>query len=197
MEFNVFAQLMYAVTGGADNTSVFVKTLFDAIITDDGRELLKEIKDSTYKAYYNGNTGISRIAKKIGIFIEPEEFVEYCNQFSDAVRDRLCDSFRPYLPDIDAYNVGEKLAGLFESIIKEATSVKKKDIKQGVAKGKDTDSCEFFDVKAEVVDDEEPSGAADENVQTDTRIQIVNNPTIVNQYGEKNIHIDHVDKLEL
>jgi hypothetical protein len=27
--------------------------------------------------------------------------------------------------------------------------------------------------------------------------QIVNNPTIVNQYGEKNIHIDHVDTLNL
>lgn len=50
-------------------------------------------------------------------------------------------------------------------------------------------------VEAEVVD-EESSGAAD-SMGKDVRTQIINNPTIVNQYGEKNVHIEHLDKLEL
>lgn len=48
--------------------------------------------------------------------------------------------------------------------------------------------------KAEVVDDDTPSNTAETET---TQIQIINNPTIVNQHGEKNIHIDHVDTLKI
>ena len=50
-------------------------------------------------------------------------------------------------------------------------------------------------VEAEVVD-EESSGAAD-TAGKDVKTQIINNPTIVNQYGEKNVHIEHVENLKL
>lgn len=50
-------------------------------------------------------------------------------------------------------------------------------------------------VEAEVVD-EESSGAAD-TTGKDVKTQIINNPTIVNQYGEKNVHIEHVENLKL
>ena len=50
-------------------------------------------------------------------------------------------------------------------------------------------------VEAEVVDDESSSAAEAEG--KDVRTQIINNPTIVNQYGENNVHIEHLDKLEL
>jgi hypothetical protein len=50
-------------------------------------------------------------------------------------------------------------------------------------------------VEAETVD-EESSGAADA-AGDGVRTQIINNPTIVNQYGEKNVHIEHVDNLKL
>lgn len=72
MEFFEFAQILRPIIGGSDNTSVFVCTLFDAIITDDGRDILEEVKPCTYKTYFNGNTGISRIAQKISPYIEPE-----------------------------------------------------------------------------------------------------------------------------
>lgn len=61
-------------------------------------------------------------------------------------------------------------------------------------------------VTAEVVDDEKPSGAADTDAEpidaevvSDpyVKVQIINNPTIVNQNGEKNIHIEHLDVLNL
>ena len=44
----------------------------------------------------------------------------------------------------------------------------------------------------EVIIEEASAGSSTQNVT-----QIVNNPTIVNQYGEKNIHIDRVDTLNL
>lgn len=50
-------------------------------------------------------------------------------------------------------------------------------------------------VEAEVVD-EESSGAA-EATGKDVKTQIINNPTIVNQYGETNVHIEHVENLKL
>lgn len=50
-------------------------------------------------------------------------------------------------------------------------------------------------IEAEVVDDDKSSGAAEDKSQESTNMQIINNPTIVNQYGEKNIHIEYVDKL--
>lgn len=42
----------------------------------------------------------------------------------------------------------------------------------------------------------ESSGAADA-AGDGVEAQIINNPTIVNQYGEKNVHIEHVDNLKL
>ena len=130
MKFKDFAQLLHPIIGGASSTYAFVRTLFDTITTEEGQSVLNEIKVETYKAYFNGNTGITRIAKKINPFIEPEEFVEYCNQFSDATSISLCDSFRPYLPDITPYNAGELLAELFIQIIKEAASFRRKSITQ-------------------------------------------------------------------
>ncbi|NCC15727.1 MAG: hypothetical protein EOM28_05180 [Clostridia bacterium] len=44
----------------------------------------------------------------------------------------------------------------------------------------------------EIIIEDATAGASTQNVT-----QIVNNPTIVNQYGEKNIHIDRVDTLNL
>ena len=67
----------------------------------------------------------------------------------------LCDSFHKYLPDINLHNAGEELAGLFSLIIKEAASTKKKGTPQGANRAET--------IEAEVVDDNEPSGAADED----------------------------------
>lgn len=47
-------------------------------------------------------------------------------------------------------------------------------------------------VEAEVVDDEKPSGAAD--ISKDAKVV---HQTIVNQYGDNPVHIDHVENLKL
>ncbi len=131
MKFNEFAQLLRPIIGGSSNTGAFVKTLFDAMITDDGRDALDEIADSSYRAYYNGNSGISKIAQKISPYIETENFVTYIDPFSDETTESICDSFRPYLPEINSFNAGKLLANLFRDIIKEAASEKRKSTQQG------------------------------------------------------------------
>ena len=215
MEFEEFARLMRSAIGGASNTHAFAKTLFDAIITEDGLSVLEEISEETYKAYFNGYTGISRIARKISPFIEPEEFIEYCNQFPDATMISLCDSFRPYLPEITPHNAGELLAGLFQEIIKNAASVKRKRTtksakqakqvqREKIRKTMESTDAEVVEkstslteqlldepqdrsetVEAEVVDDEEPSGAATE----DKKITVIQQQINVIQSGENNFNL--------
>jgi len=126
MEFMEFAQILHPIIGGSSNQGTFVKTLFDAIITDDGQSALDEQSDVTYRSYFNGSTGISRIAKKISPYIESENFVSYIDGFSDETVSSLCDSFRSLLPEINSFNAGRQLADLFLLILKEAAGKKRK-----------------------------------------------------------------------
>lgn len=134
MRFTEFANLLHPVIGAGNSTHAFTKSIFDSIVTEEGQNVLDELSESTYKAYFNGNTEITKLAQKISAYIEPEEFIGYIGQFSDAAVQSLCDSFQPYLPDITPHNAGEKLAELFASIIKEAASTKKKGTPRGAEK---------------------------------------------------------------
>jgi len=131
MRFTEFANLLHPVIGAGNSTHAFAKTLFDSIVTEEGQDVLDELSESTYKAYFNGNTEITKLAQKISAYIEPEEFIGYVGQFSDAAVQSLCDSFQGYLPDINLHNAGEELAGLFAAIIKETASKKKKGTPSG------------------------------------------------------------------
>ena len=131
MRFDDFAQRLHPIIGGASSTHAFTKTLFDAITTDDGKEVLEEVSEETYKAYYNGNTSISRMAKKISPYVDSEEFVGFCDEFPDGVTERLCDSFQEACPNINAHNASEKLAVLFKQIISEAAATKRKSASKG------------------------------------------------------------------
>lgn len=131
MRFTEFVNLLHPIVGAGNSTHAFAKALFDSIVTEEGQDVLDELSESTYKAYFNGNTEITKLAKKISAYIEPEEFVDYIGQFSDAAVQSLCDSFQEYLADINLHNAGEKLAGLFSLIIKEAASTKKKGTPRG------------------------------------------------------------------
>ena len=220
MEFKDFVQTLHPIIGGSSNQGAFVKTLFDVIVTDEGQSALDEQSEVTYRSYFNGSTGISRIAKKISPYLETENFVSYIHEFSDETVASLCDSFRDQLPDIDGFNAGRQLADLFLSIVKTAAGTKRKsapkDAKGGTGKtpydvfsekilasgramadawGKAmqamADEMSGADtVEAEVVDGEPSSGAADKNGS-------VVHQTIVNQYGDHPVHIDHVENLKL
>ena len=96
MEFKEFVQILHPIIGGSSSQGAFAKTLFDAIVTEDGQSAVDELTEVTYRSYFNGSTGISRIAKKISPYIETENFVAYVHEFSDETVLRLCDSFREY-----------------------------------------------------------------------------------------------------
>lgn len=182
MRFTEFVNLLHPVIGAGNSTHAFTKSIFDSIVTEEGQNVLDELSESTYKAYFNGNTEITKLAQKISAYIEPEEFISYIGQFSDAAVQSLCDSFQEYLPGIDPYNAGEKLAELFASIIKEAASTKKKGTPRGANQAET--------IEAEVVDDEEPSGAAKEDKEK-KKITVIQHQTNVVQNGENNFNLEN------
>lgn len=176
MEFTDFMQILHPIIGGSSSQGAFVKTLFDVIVTEDGQSALDEQSEVTYRSYFNGKTGISRIAKKISPYIETENFVTYIHDFSDETVSSLCDSFREYLPEINNFNAGRQLADLFLSILKTAAGTKRKS---------PASSENAEPIEAEVVDGEEPSGAADE----DKKITVIQQQINVIQNGEKNFNL--------
>ena len=168
MRFTEFVNLLHPIIGAGNSTHAFAKTLFDSIVTEEGQDVLDELSESTYKAYFNGNTEITKLAKKISAYIEPEEFVDYIGQFSDAAVQSLCDSFQEYLANINLHNAGEKLAGLFSLIIKEAASTKKKGTPKGAKKEKTDANRRLNDRILE-------SGAAIAEVWSSTVAQLLDN----------------------
>lgn len=81
MEFTEFVNLLKPIIGGAENTHSFVKTLFDVVVTEEGKPFLEDVKAPTYKAYFNGKTKITKMAQRISPYLEPEEFVIYLDAF--------------------------------------------------------------------------------------------------------------------
>ncbi len=127
MTFKDFVQKLSSVLRGGDSTDRFTRSLFEAILTDDGLDILDSYKPSSYKGFYNGNTSITGISKKINKHLEPMAFSDYIHKnFSDAAVENLCAVFSKDIPDINCHNAGDKLAKLFESIITEAAGAKKK-----------------------------------------------------------------------
>lgn len=210
MKFHEFAQLLHPVIGGASSTHAFVRTLFDAIIIDDGRDVLEEVGEDTYKSYYNGNTGIGRIAKKLSPYLEQEEFIAYLDEFQDSIRDTLCEKFCNLLPAANSYNISELLANLFRDIIIEAASTKRKcttksakklaeERRQKIAAATGAVVVEDFvsllesmadeniSVNAEHIDEEKTDGGASPNSTKESAV--IQNQTNVIQNGENNFNL--------
>ena len=63
MTFSEFANRLGKVIRSESSTAVFTRTLFEAILPEDRLDILNEYKISSYKAFYNGNSNITNIAK--------------------------------------------------------------------------------------------------------------------------------------
>lgn len=137
MDFKDFIHRLAPVISAGGSTAAFTRSVFEAILSEDGQDILDEYKPSSYKSFYNGQAKISRLAKKINAYIEPMNFSDYIYQFSDAAVDNLCNQFSDVLPGITPHNAGEQLAELFVSIITEAAGSTKKSTKNGASKRKD------------------------------------------------------------
>lgn len=128
MEFTEFAQKIKPIIGGSYSTHVFTRTLFVSIITDEGSLHIEGISENTFKAYYNGQTKITKISQRILPYIDPELFISYLDRFSDATTQRLCDVFGSDIKDIDLYNANEKIAYYFEEILTKSAAQKRKTV---------------------------------------------------------------------
>ncbi len=128
MEFAEFAQKIKPIIGGSYSTKVFTRTLFESIITEEGLLQIEDISENTFKAYYNGQTKITKISQRILPHIDPEQLIAYLENFPEATTQRLCDVFKADIKDIDLYNANEKIAYFFEEILTAAAAQKRKSV---------------------------------------------------------------------
>ena len=126
MEFKVFAKKLKNVIGGKSNTKIFTKTLFETMMNESGPELLKDTSLDTFKAYFNGNTSISRVAA-LGLanLSEDDDFSSYLDGFGETTAQLLADEFKDDIPDINAINASAKITDLLLDILREAAGKKK------------------------------------------------------------------------
>lgn len=126
MEFKVFAKKLKNIIGGASNNQRFTKTLFETMMNDSGPELIKGTSPDTFKSYFNGNTGISKIARTVLANLnDNDEFISYLEGFGDTTAQLLTDEFAQDIEDINAINAAEKITELFLEILREASGKKK------------------------------------------------------------------------
>lgn len=68
------------------------------------------------------------LQKKINQYIETTKFETYIDSFEEGALFNICCSFQDFCPEITTFNVAKKMADLFQSILIEAVSDKKKSI---------------------------------------------------------------------
>ena len=120
MLFKDFASKLNPLLAKGESTATFTRTLFETIIPEENYDLLDSRSEDTFKAYYNGQTQITKLAKEIAPDVDAEEFVEYIDDQSDKTRHELSKIFSDVLPGINAQNTGKMIANLFVQIIIEA-----------------------------------------------------------------------------
>lgn len=126
MEFKVFAKKLKNVIGGKSNTKIFTKTIFEAMMNESGSELLADTKTETFKAYFNGNTSISRVAALIlANLSDDDEFPSYLDGFGETTAQLLADEFKDDIPDINSVNASIKITDLFLEVLREAAGKEK------------------------------------------------------------------------
>ncbi|MGN0484139.1 MAG: hypothetical protein ACI4HI_11365 [Lachnospiraceae bacterium] len=126
MEFKIFAKKLKNVIGGKSNTKIFTKTIFEAMMNDSGPELLADTSPDTFKAYFNGNTSISKVAALIlANLSDGDEFPSYLEGFGDTTAQLLADEFKDDIPDINSLNASLKITDLFLEILREASGKEK------------------------------------------------------------------------
>lgn len=126
MEFKTFAKKLKNVIGGKSNTKIFTKTIFEAMMNESGPELLKGTSPDTFKAYFNGNTSISKVAALVlANLSEDDDFPTYLEEFGDTTAQLLADEFKDDIPGINAVNASSKITDLFLDILREASGKKK------------------------------------------------------------------------
>ena len=99
------------------NVSALTKKLFEAILPENCH-LLSGFRAQTFKAYYYGNVGISRLAKKIYGQANPRLFEIFIRGLNK--NQELCDAFSDVIIGITPDNACEFIADYFYTLLYEA-----------------------------------------------------------------------------
>lgn len=156
MDFVEFVSITRPIIGGKEGVHIYVKTLFDAILTENGKEILDGYSKESYKAYAGGKTSIRDISKAMVQYVDPVEFSSFIFNTEESTQIALCEQFTEFLPNINVNNVGDEIAELFANIIRTAAQTKRK--KPASKKDTGTDSIKLPD---EQPSDESPYSSED------------------------------------
>ena len=126
MNFVEFVNITRPIIGGKDGIHIYVRTLFDAILTENGKEILDSYSIESYKAYAGGKTSINGISKAMVQYVDPVEFSSFIFNTEESAQIALCEQFTVFLPNINVNNVGDEIAELFANIIRTAAQTKRK-----------------------------------------------------------------------
>jgi hypothetical protein len=160
VEFKVFAKKLKNVIGGKSNTKIFTKTIFEAMMNESGAELLAGTSPDTFKAYFNGNTSISKVAALIlANLSDDDEFPSYLDGFGETTAQLLADEFIGDIPDINAVNASTEITDLFLEILREASG-KEKSTPKSAKKDSETYSIEIPEEQT----DESPYSSEDNSL---------------------------------
>lgn len=140
MTFSEFAGLLYPIIGGGDKTGVFVRELFCSIVEFppemQDTNPLEDQEEPSFKSYFNGIRNIRLLAKKLNPYIDVVKFADKISSLDDGALVNLAKAFEKSCPGITQFNVGDKLAELFQQIMLSAVESKKnpdnKEINGGV-----------------------------------------------------------------
>lgn len=96
------------------------------MMNESGPELLADTSLDTFKAYFNGNTSISKVAALIlANLSDDDEFPSYLEGFGETTAQLLADEFKDDISDINSVNVSLKITDLFLEILQEAAGKEK------------------------------------------------------------------------
>lgn len=126
MDFMKFVTITRPILGGKGGVHVYVRTLFDAILTENGKEILDGYSKESYKAYAGGKTSIRDISKAMVQYIDPFAFSSFIFNTEESAQIALYEQFTEFLPNININNVGDEIAELFANIIRTAAQTKRK-----------------------------------------------------------------------
>ena len=126
MDFVEFVTITRPILGGKGGVHIYVKTLFDAILTENGKEILDGYSKESYKAYAGGKTSSRDIAKAMVQYVDPVEFSSFIFNTEESTQIALCEQFTEFLPNININNVGDEIAEFFANIIRAAAQTKRK-----------------------------------------------------------------------
>ncbi len=136
MTLRSFIDAVFDVTGERYSTAA-ARTFLLAITEDGFKETIDILKPSTFSSNLRLDRNMTAgFACEIEAAYIPSELKDYLNEISNGRggKQRLCDAFREYCPEIEPKQAVKKIAELFEQMLREAKQGRKKRTKTDAAK---------------------------------------------------------------